>query len=232
MSELVVELKRSNKDLEQFAYVASHDLQEPLRMVSSFTQLLERKYRDKLDEDANEYIWYVVDGAKRMQSLINDLLSYSRVTTKVKDFAKINLNETVDEALFNLEIAIEENDAIVVVDSLPQIHGDSSQMVQLFQNIIGNAIKYRSEKIPEIHISASEGDQEWIFKIEDNGIGIQPEYNERIFQIFQRLHGSHAYSGTGIGLAICKKIVELHGGSIWVNSKPGEGSIFYFTIPK
>jgi PAS domain S-box-containing protein len=232
MSELVVELKRSNKDLEQFAYVASHDLQEPLRMVSSFTQLLERKYRDKLDEDANEYIWYVVDGAKRMQSLINDLLSYSRVTTKVKDFAKINLNETVDEALFNLEIAIEENDTIVVVDSLPQIHGDSSQMVQLFQNIIGNAIKYRSEKIPEIHISASEGDQEWIFKIEDNGIGIQPEYNERIFQIFQRLHGSDAYSGTGIGLAICKKIVELHGGSIWVNSKPGEGSIFYFTIPK
>lgn len=232
MSELVVELKRSNKDLEQFAYVASHDLQEPLRMVSSFTQLIERKYRDKLDEDANEYIWYVVDGAKRMQSLINDLLSYSRVTTKVKDFTKINLNETVDEAIFNLEIAIEENNAIVVVDSLPPIYGDSSQMVQLFQNIIGNAIKYRSEKIPEIHISASEGDQEWIFKIEDNGIGIQPEYNERIFQIFQRLHGSHAYSGTGIGLAICKKIVELHGGSIWVNSKPGEGSIFYFTIPK
>ncbi len=231
LSDLVDELKRSNNELEQFAYIASHDLQEPLRMVSSFTQLLERKYKDELDEDAHEYINFAVDGAKRMQTLINDLLTYSRVTTRGKDFTKIDINEIVKQALFNLEMRIEENDAIVDVDELPEIYADEFQMVQLFQNLIGNAIKYRSKEPPHICISAEKDNNEWIFKISDNGIGIAQEYYERIFTIFQRLHEIHTYSGTGVGLAICKKIVERHGGRIWVDSEYGKGSSFYFSIP-
>lgn len=231
LSELVDELKRSNNELEQFAYIASHDLQEPLRMVSSFTQLLERKYKDKLDEDAQEYIRFAVDGAKRMQTLINDLLTYSRVTTQGKEFVKLDLNDIVKRALFNLEIAIEENDAVIEVDELPEIYADGFQMVQLFQNLIGNAIKYRSKEPPHVCITAQKDDGDWVFKVSDNGIGIAHKYYERIFTIFQRLHEIHVYSGTGVGLAICKKIVERHGGFIWVNSDYGKGSTFYFSIP-
>ncbi len=229
---LVDELKRSNKELEQFAYVASHDLQEPLRMVSSFTQLLERQYKDKLDADADEYINYAVNGAKRMQLLINDLLAFSRVATRGEEFAEVDINEVLEQAIFDLEIAIEENNVIVTNDTMPIICADHSQMVQLFQNLIGNAIKYHSEKTPRINISAKEEEGEWVFLVSDNGIGIDPEYHERIFQIFQRLHEIHVYSGTGIGLAICKKIVERHGGCIWVDSEIGEGATFYFSIPK
>lgn len=231
LSELVDELKRSNNELEQFAYIASHDLQEPLRMVSSFTQLLERKYKDKLDEDAQEYIRFAVDGAKRMQTLINDLLTYSRVTTHGKEFVKIDLNDIMKRALFNLEIAIKENDAIIEVDELPEIYADGFQMVQLFQNLIGNAIKYRSKEPPHVCITAQKDDGDWVFKVSDNGIGIAHKYYERIFTIFQRLHEIHVYTGTGVGLAICKKIVERHGGFIWVDSDYGKGSTFYFSIP-
>lgn len=232
LAELIKELERSNEELEQFAYVASHDLQEPLRMVSSFTQLLERQYKDKLDENAHEYIKYAVDGAKRMQKLINDLLAYSRVTTRGESFTQIDAKEIVNQVLFNLEIAIEENDAQVVVDPLPKIYADPSQMNQLFQNLIGNAIKYRSKEAPHIHISAQKGEDEWIFQVSDNGIGISPEYYQRIFQIFQRLHEMHVYTGTGVGLAICKKIVERHGGRIWLESEVGKGSKFYFSIAR
>lgn len=232
LAKLVMELKRSNKELEQFAYVASHDLQEPLRMVSSFTQLLERQYKDKLDENAYEYIKYAVDGAKRMQKLINDLLAYSRVTTKGDNFTEINAEEVVEQALFDLEIVIKENDAEIIVDPLPKIYADRSQMIQLFQNLIGNAIKYRSDDVPHIHISAQKGEEEWIFQVSDNGIGIDSEYYDRIFQIFQRLHEMHVYSGTGVGLAICKKIVERHGGRIWLDSEVGKGSTFYLSIPE
>ena len=210
----MIELKRSNKELEQFAYVASHDLQEPLRMVSSFTQLLEKQYKDELDETAVEYINFAVDGAKRMQLLINDLLAYSRVTRKSNEFEMVNLEKVLDEVLFNLEIVIDENQAIITRKSLPEIQSDYGQMVQLFQNLIGNALKYRSEETPEIHISALKEDDNWLFSVEDNGIGIESEYFEQIFQIFRRLHTHDEHKGTGIGLAITKRIVEHHSGRI------------------
>jgi PAS domain S-box-containing protein len=226
------ELERSNKELEQFAYVASHDLQEPLRMVASFTQLLEMQYKDKLDEDAIEYISFAVDGAKRMQSLISDLLAYSRVTSYAGEFEEVDLNKVIEEVLFNLEIVIEENNAVITNETLLKISADYSQMVQVFQNIIGNALKYRSKKTPKIHISSRKEDDKWLFSVKDNGIGIDPEYSEKIFQIFRRLHTREEYEGTGIGLAITKRIIERHGGKIWVESEPGKGSTFYFTIPK
>ena len=225
------ELKRSNMELEQFAYVASHDLQEPLRMVSSFTQLLEKQYKDKLDENALDYINYAVDGAKRMQALITDLLTYSRVNTQAGKFKDTNLDKVLNEVLFNMGIKIQENQAIITRESLPKICADYGQMVQIFQNLIDNALKYRSKETPQILISARKEDKQWLFSVEDNGIGIDPKYADRIFMIFKRLHTNEEYEGTGIGLAITKRIIERHEGRIWVESELGKGSTFYFTIP-
>ena len=231
------DLERSNKELEQFAYVASHDLQEPLRMVSSYTQLLARRYQDKLDADANDFINFAVDGANRMQRLINDLLAYSRVGTRGKPFETTYCEVVIDQALDNLRLAIEKSGAVITHDPLPTVMADDAQLAQLFQNLIGNAIKFHGDQPPRIHVSAqktsevSETSEVWQFSVRDNGIGIDPQYYERIFVIFQRLHGKEEYPGTGIGLAVCKRIVERHGGRIWVESEPGEGSTFYFTIP-
>ncbi|MGM0408444.1 MAG: sensor histidine kinase [Bacteroidota bacterium] len=225
-------MKRSNEELEQFAYVASHDLQEPLRMVSSFTQLLEQRYSDKLDDDAKEFIGYAVDGANRMQKLINDLLNYSRITTQGEEFKIVDLSTILGYASSNLYEKILETNTIVTNDELPKINGDESQMVRLFQNLIDNAIKYKGNLSPRIHVSSKLTPGFWQISVKDNGMGIDPQYSERIFQIFQRLHGKEEYSGTGIGLAICKRIVERHGGKIWVESTEGEDSEFFFTIKK
>ena len=225
------ELARSNKELEQFAYVASHDLQEPLRMVSSFTQMLAKRYSDKLDDNAKEYIKYAVDGSKRMYDLINGLLTYSRVNTKGKEFETINLNEVLDLVKKNLNLTIETSGATIETTELPIIRADRNQMLQLFQNLVSNGLKF-SNSIPKIKITSKEYTHHFLFSVKDEGLGIEPQYYERVFQIFQRLHSMDEYEGTGIGLAICKRIVERHKGHIWVESKPGEGSTFWFTIKK
>ena len=230
LNELLGDLERSNEELEQFAYVASHDLQEPLRMVSSYVQLLSKRYKGKLDSDADEFIYYAVDGAKRMQEMIKSLLTYSRVGTHGKSLEPVDCEAVLDQALENLAIAIEESGAVITRDPMPDVVADDVQLVQLFQNLIGNGIKYHGEKSPCIHVSAKKENDEWVFSVKDNGIGIDPEYKDQIFKIFQRLHDKE-YSGTGIGLSVCKKIVERHGGKIWVESEPGVASTFYFTIP-
>ena len=226
----VEELNRSNEELGQFAYIASHDLQEPLRMVASFTQLLSRRYKGKLDSDADEYIAFAVDGATRMQRLIQDLLAYSRIGTKGKELLKTSSESALRTALSNLRGAIEESGALVTHEPLPDVLADETQLIQLFQNLVGNAIKYQNPGIPRIHIGATNDGKQYEFSVRDNGLGIDPQYFERIFGMFQRLHKREEFAGTGIGLAICKKIVERHGGQISVDSKPGIGSTFHFAL--
>ena len=225
------ELARSNAELEQFAYVASHDLQAPLATTASYAQLLEQRYQARLDEKANKYIRNIVDGCVRMQTLIDDLLAYSRIGRNQKPFEAVDCDRVFQEACANLQMAIRNNQAAITHDELPVLIADSSQLGQLFQNLIDNAIKYRQDAPPKIHIGVERYEDSWLFAVKDNGIGIDPKYADRIFQIFQRLHSRKEYSGTGIGLAICQKIVEHHGGHIWVESTPNLGSIFYFTIP-
>lgn len=225
-------LQLSNEELAQFAYVASHDLQEPLRMISSFTQLLQKRYQDKLDGDANEFINFAVDGATRMQRLINDLLDYSRVSTRGKSFSEIELSKVLDLAVFNLHKKIEETGAVIMSDHLPCAKGDEIQIMRVFQNLIENSIKFRGNEKPYIQILSHVEDSKVIISIKDNGIGIDQKYKDKIFIIFQRLHSTSAYPGTGIGLTICKKIIERHEGKIWFESAPGKGTTFYFTLNK
>jgi light-regulated signal transduction histidine kinase (bacteriophytochrome) len=227
------ELARSNAELEQFAYVASHDLQEPLRMVASYTQLLGRRYKGRLDEDADEFIGFAVSGAQRMQNLINDLLAYSRVGTRSQPFEWVDCTALVDSVIGDLAAQIAEAHATVTRGpDLPSVLVDPSQLRQVFQNLVANALKFHApDRAPRVHVKAEKSGTDWVFAIEDNGIGIEPQYAERIFQLFQRLHSQAEYPGTGIGLAICKKIIERHGGRIWLESKPGEGTTFFFTIP-
>jgi light-regulated signal transduction histidine kinase (bacteriophytochrome) len=231
LEKRTAELARSNAELEQFAYIASHDLQEPLRMITSYMQIIEEDYKGKLDEDADEYIAFAVDGAKRMQTLINDLLKYSRVGTKGKSFVPISTETALNEALDNMQVTIDETQAVITHDQLPTVLGDDAQLTQVFQNLLSNAIKFRGNSAPQIHVGVEQTPKEWVFSVRDNGIGIDMKYAERIFTIFQRLHAREEYPGTGIGLAVVKKIVERHGGRIWVESPPESGSTFYFTLP-
>jgi signal transduction histidine kinase len=224
------ELARSNAELEQFAYVASHDLQAPLATIASYAQLLEKRYKDQLDTQGSKFIGNIVQGCTRMQTLIDDLLEYSRVGRSRKPFELTDCNHAVEQALANLQGAIRETKAVVTYSELPAVMGDISQLIQLFQNLVSNAIKYRHDAPPVVHITACRQEENWLISVSDNGIGIAPQHQKRIFQIFQRLHTQREYSGTGIGLAICQKIVELHGGCIWVESEPEQGCTFHFTL--
>ncbi len=235
LQETIHELERSNDELQQFAYVSSHDLQEPLRTIASFTQLLEYRYKGKLNSDADEFIDYIVEAAVRMKQQINDLLEYSRVSTSGKEFEEVDTNSILDQAVTNLKSSIDENNAKITHDPLPNVNADADQLRRVFQNLIGNAIKYRKlDETPKIHISAynDEKSKEYVFSIHDNGIGIEKQYLDRIFKIFQRLHTIGEYNGTGVGLAVVKRIIDRHGGCIWVESEFGKGSTFYFTLPK
>jgi light-regulated signal transduction histidine kinase (bacteriophytochrome) len=226
------DFKRSNRDLEQFAYVASHDLQEPLRMISSYTQLLKRRYGDKLGPDADEFIEFAVDGANRMQGMIQALLAFSRVGTRGNPFVPTEGETIVVKALANLKAAIADSGVVVTHDPMPTLSVDGIQIIQLLQNLIGNAIKFRGTEPPKIHVGLEDKGENWLLYVRDNGIGLDMQFKERIFIIFQRLHTKGEYPGTGIGLAVCKRIVERHGGRIWVESEPGKGATFFFTIPK
>ena len=225
------ELRRSNEELERFATVASHDLQEPLRTVGSYVQLLGKQYRGKLDAEADEFIGYALDGVLRMRELIDDLLAYARVGTRGSAFVSTDMNALLERVLASLRLAIEESEAWVTLDPLPTVQADPGQLEQLLVNLVSNALKFRGAEPPRVRISAVRRDREWLFSVQDNGIGIEPEYFERIFVIFQRLHGREKYQGTGIGLAIAKKIAERHGGRIWAESEPGLGATFHFTLP-
>jgi len=233
LTETVAELERSNEDLQQFAYVSSHDLQEPLRMVASYTDLLAKRYKGRLDSDADEFIAFAVDGCNHMKGLIQDLLAYSRAGTNGKVLREISSENALKEALANLRAAIHQSGAVVTHDALPAITTDETQLTQVFQNLVGNAIKYRSVEVPRVHVSSTKNsDHEWIFSVRDNGLGIDPQYFDKIFIIFQRLHGRNEFEGTGIGLAICKKVLQRLGGRIWVESQPDKGSTFFFALPE
>jgi signal transduction histidine kinase len=232
LERLVGELERSNRELEQFAYVASHDLQEPLRMVSSFMQLLERRFEHQLDDKARQYISYALEGSQRMSQLISDLLMFSRVGRGTWNPAPVNLNELFVQILSNCRSTLEETGAVITCDELPVVQGEPSQLSQLLQNLLVNAVKFRRQDVtPEVHVSATRQGKSWLLAVRDNGIGIAPEQHQRIFVIFQRLHSRQKYNGTGIGLAVCQRIVEFHGGRIWVESEPGKGSTFLFNLP-
>ncbi len=226
------ELQRSNRDLQQFAYVASHDFQEPLRMVTSYVQLLAQRYEGKLDPEADEFIGYIVEGVMRMQKLITALLDYSRVQTKESQFEPTDCNEVLQRVLLLLQLQLEEAQGVVTHDPLPTVSADATQLGQLLQNLLSNALKFHGQQPPQVHISAQPEGKQWVFTVQDKGIGLAPQFAERIFVIFQRLHTHHEFPGTGMGLAICKKIVERHGGHIWVESELGKGSTFYFTLPR
>ena len=230
VKQTLAELERSNAELRQFIYVASHDLQEPLHMIASYLQLLEMRYKDKLDADAHDFIGFAVDGANRLQNLIDSLLDYSRVDGRDMTFEPTDMEKVFEAAVANLQVAIKESKAEVTNEPLPTVMANEVQMIQLFQNLLGNAIKFRGKELPRIQVSSEQKGHEWIFSVRDNGIGIEPQYFDRIFIIFQCLHGQE-YPGTGIGLPITKRIVERHGGRIWVESEPGKGSTFYFSIP-
>jgi PAS domain S-box-containing protein len=226
-----LELERSNTELERFASIASHDLREPLRAIAGFARLLAKRYEGQLDLEADEYITYILDGTNRLQRLIDDLLTYSRVGTRGKEFETTDCNVILDAAISNLAMAVDESNASITYDPLPKVQGDGVQLEQLFQNLISNAIKFRGEDRPRVHVGVQREEEEWVFAVKDNGIGIEPQFANRIFEIFQRLHTQQEYPGTGIGLAICQRIVERHGGRIWFESDRGVGSTFYFTIP-
>ncbi|MFO7322340.1 MAG: ATP-binding protein [Chloroflexota bacterium] len=232
LKHFAAQLEASNQELEQFAYVASHDLQEPLRVVAGYLQLIERRYKNKLDSDADEFIAFAVDAAKRMQTLINDLLSYSRIGRKGRPFEPTDCNQVLNTALSNLRVLVEDEKAVITSEHLPTVEADPAQLTMVFQNLIANAVKFRREAPPLIRVGAVECSDHWRFSVSDNGIGIDPQYSERIFLIFQRLHTREEYPGTGIGLAICQKIVEHHGGRIWVEPNDDQGTTFYFTLPK
>lgn len=229
--DLAKEVKRSNIDLEQFASVVSHDIREPLRAITGFMELLQRKYKDKLDAQANEYIEFAITGSKSMKNMILGITQYSQIQSNKNIFSNVDVNKALKEVLLNLQVIIAETSAIITVDKMPTIKADASQFSQLFQNLIQNALKFKSDQIPKIHIGCRKQESSWLFSVSDNGMGIAPENHERIFTIFHRLHSKDQYEGSGLGLAVCKKIVERHGGRIWVESEIGKGTTFYFTIP-
>ncbi len=231
VEERTTELKRSNHDLEQFAYIASHDLQEPLRTLSTYTQLLAHHYEGTLDLEVDEFIHFIVDNSSRMQELIKDLLNYSRVGQKDEEATEISSEALWEQTVYLFEESIAESGAIITHDPLPMVFANATLLGQVLQNLLSNALKFRGQEPPRIHISAERKDENWLFAVRDNGIGIDPRFSERIFAIFQRLHPRTTYSGTGIGLAICKKVIEHYGGKIWMESTPGQGATFYFTIP-